>query len=115
MTTNLEVPTMNASGNFALKAGWLEAKTSHNATGMASIGSAANRLGSSTTTTSGLAYYQTAWYPSQWYYGPTADRRPIRLGMSEVEKLRSAAKRDAKLKKILEKFTDQVEVTVDFK
>lgn len=45
------------------------------------------------------------------YEGPS---RPIKLALSEVERLRAAAKRDAKLKAILAKFTDQIEITVDF-
>jgi hypothetical protein len=53
-------------------------------------------------------WMQTACYH---YDGPA---RPIKLGLSEVERLRAAAKRDAKLKAILAKFTDLIEVTVDF-
>jgi hypothetical protein len=34
--------------------------------------------------------------------------------MSEVERLRRAAKADDKLKAILQKFTGQIEITVDF-
>lgn len=52
-------------------------------------------------------------WPSYYvsYSGPS---RPIKLTLSEVERLRAAAKRDAKLKAILAKFTDQIEITVDF-
>lgn len=78
----------------------------------ASVGAltVSNNLGSNTTTTLGW----TPW-SNCWYYQPLYERRPIRLGYSEVEKLRQAAKRDAKLKAILEKFTDHIEVVVDFK
>jgi hypothetical protein len=54
-------------------------------------------------------------YP--WYYSPvyvTQPSRPIRLTMAEVDKLRRAAKLDAGLADILQKFTDQIEVVVDF-
>ena len=101
MTTNLEVPT---STTLALNAQWLEpTATSGTLTTNAMVGNTAT-------------YYHGYW-PSgtYWYTYPAPDHRPIKLGLSEVEKLRSAAKRDAKLKKILEKFTDQIEVVVDFK
>ncbi len=100
--TNLEVPTMAA---YALNGGWLE-QTPVTTTSEVQA-----------TLTNGIGTYTSNWWPNSatWYYYPTAERRPIKLGLSEVEKLRSAAKRDAKLKKILEKFTDQIEVVVDFK
>jgi hypothetical protein len=60
---------------------------------------------------SGITYYKT--YPS-YYYWTTPAPRPIRLAMSEVERLRKAAKADEKLKAILAKFTSQIEVIVDF-
>lgn len=109
MTTNLEVPTQTA----ALKTGWLDAQPT--STPNLSVTANAGSLLNGTATN---YCYQTAYWPNgntYWYYYPTVERRPIRLGLSEVEKLRSAAKRDAKLKKILEKFTDQIEVAVDFK
>jgi hypothetical protein len=59
----------------------------------------------------GLTTYQC--YPS-YYYWTTPALRPIRLAMSEVERLRKAAKADEKLKAILAKFTSQIEVIVDF-
>lgn len=56
-----------------------------------------------------------ATYPIPSYcYHYTGPARPIKLTLSEVERLRAAAKRDAKLKAILAKFTDQIEVAVDF-
>jgi len=48
-----------------------------------------------------------------WYYTYTGPAKPIRLTMAEVDRLRAAAKRDAKLKAVLAKFTDQIEVIVD--
>ncbi len=44
----------------------------------------------------------------------TSPARPIKLLLSEVERLRKAAKADEKLKAILQKFTSQIEITVDF-
>ena len=38
----------------------------------------------------------------------------IRLDMAEVDTLRRAAKKDKKLKDVLEQFTDYIEVTVEF-
>lgn len=101
--TNLEVPTFN---RFALNGNWLDAQNTTTTEAAISVSS-----------NTAMGYFQTGWWPNQsyWYCYPTADHKPIKLGMSEVEKLRSAAKRDAKLKKILEKFTDQIEVVVDFK
>jgi hypothetical protein len=69
---------------------------------------------------SGSGYYwNNYWYPyyQPLYVGPWIeyrDRRPIRLTMDEVERLRVAAKKDKGLKETLEKFTDHIEVIVDF-
>jgi hypothetical protein len=62
-------------------------------------------------------YYQPIYYP--WPYPSvtitTAESpRPIKLTMAEVERLRVAAKKDKDLKKTLEKFTEHIEVIVDF-
>ena len=61
------------------------------------------------------------WEPYNWNYwnGYTyvttiSDARPIKLTLSEIERLRKAAKADDKLKAILAKFTSQIEITVDF-
>lgn len=105
MTTNLEVPTQSA---YALKPEWLEVKA--HGTNNASIATSFSGNLSGTVTN-----FWTGWPNNTYWYYPVPDHRPIKLGLSEVEKLRSAAKRDAKLKKILEKFTDQIEVVVDFK
>lgn len=58
----------------------------------------------------------SGWYYNNypWYITHTVSHRPIRLTLPEVERLRLAAKRDAKLKAILAKFTDQIEVELDF-
>lgn len=57
-------------------------------------------------------YYQ----PCTWTYPVYVDSpaRPIKLALSEVERLRKTAKADPKLKEILMKFTSQIEITVDF-
>ncbi len=52
-------------------------------------------------------------YTFTYVYPYTGPAKPIRLTMAEVDRLRSAAKRDAKLKAVLAKFTDQIEVIVD--
>ena len=50
-------------------------------------------------------------YPTQWYYTtPTK----IRLTLTEVQKLRAAAKKDKALKEALRKFTPHIEIEVDF-
>lgn len=61
------------------------------------------------------------WWPYQpnyynWWYTPCyhPEAKPIKLTMSEVAKLRAVAQKDAKVKAILAKFTDLIEVTVDF-
>ena len=58
-------------------------------------------------------FWSGYWYP---YYQPAtiAVSRPIKLTMAEVERLRVAAKKDKALKETLEKFTDHIEVVVDF-
>lgn len=47
-----------------------------------------------------------------WPYNSEPSR--IVLRMSEVEKLRAAAKKNPEIKKILNKFTTHIEVEVDF-
>lgn len=75
------------------------------------------------TTTGAIAQLTTGstWYypntgnhwPNYVYFAPPSPR-PIKLAMSEVDRLRKAAKADEKLKAILAKFTDQIEIVVDF-
>lgn len=68
--------------------------------------------------TSTASYYDpTMWpYPTTYpvYVTTATPARPIRLTMSEVERLRKAARADDKLRDVLAKFTDQIEVVVDF-
>lgn len=57
---------------------------------------------------------QTSYCP-YWYYPVVpSPARPIKLKLSEIERLRKAAKGDKALKEILSKFTDQIEIEVDF-
>ena len=51
--------------------------------------------------------------PTYWNVSYTTPTK-IRLKMSEVEKLRAAAKRDKALREVLEKFGPHIEVEVDF-
>ena len=57
-------------------------------------------------------------YPQAWgqAYGTTLTYYPprVRLTLSEIEKLRAAAKKDKALVAILGKFTGSIEVAVDF-
>jgi len=56
------------------------------------------------------------WYPS-WSYPVyyTTPARPIKLTLSEIDKLRKMAKGDKAIQAVLEKFTEQIEIAVDFK
>ena len=54
------------------------------------------------------------WWPDYYPVYTASPTRPIKLKMSEVERLRKAAKDDPKLKAILNKFTEQIEIEVDF-
>jgi hypothetical protein len=54
----------------------------------------------------------TSPYPA-WTY-TVSTKVKIRLTLSEVDRLRKAAKDDEKLKAILSKFTPSIEVIVDF-
>jgi hypothetical protein len=65
----------------------------------------------------GTAVFPWTYTNSWWPYYPVytaSPARPIKLKMSEVERLRKAAKDDSKLKAILNKFTTQIEIEVDF-
>ena len=57
---------------------------------------------------------QTWYYPWTHPVYITSPLRPIKLTLSEIDRLRKAAKADDKLKAILAKFTNQIEITVDF-
>ena len=70
------------------------------------------------TTTNCLGGLSTLSYSSycqpwtSWTYPSPA--RPIKLTLSDIDRLRKAARADKALKTILAKFTDQIEITVDF-
>ena len=53
-------------------------------------------------------------YPYYSYYPWWPSIQKVRLTMSDVEKLRAAAKKDNALKKVLEKIGPHIEVEVDF-
>jgi hypothetical protein len=98
---------------LALGAGWTDLPvTMTNAGNFSLLNNAAGNY-------SGGWCHHDYWYP---YYVPIhhthtiveRDRRPIKLTLSEVERLRVVAKKDKELKATLEKFTDYIEVTVDF-
>lgn len=63
-----------------------------------------------------MQWYPTGYIYPYWSYPVyiSSPARPIKLTLSEVDRLRKAARTDAKLKAILSKFTDQIEITVDF-
>lgn len=63
-----------------------------------------------------LANNNWQWYPqdSAWSGTLRTEPRKIRLKLSEVERLRMAAKEDNKLREILQKFTGHIEIEVDF-
>lgn len=89
---------------MALNNNWLDAQTYNTQT----TGVTLQQL------TSGCTQYYP--YVSGWSYPVyiTSPARPIKLTLSEVERLRKVAKADENVKVILKKFTDQIEVTVDF-
>lgn len=58
-----------------------------------------------------------SWYPANnWSWGGTlyTEPRKIRLKLSEIERLREAAREDLALKAVLQKFTGHIEIEVDF-
>ena len=55
----------------------------------------------------------TVW-PTYYHWCDQGTPRPIKLKMSEVEHLRQLARGNKRLKKILQKFTPQIEIEVDF-
>jgi hypothetical protein len=59
---------------------------------------------------------QINYWPYAGYYPVyvSSPARPIKLLLSEIEQLRKAAKNDSRLKAILQKFTTQIEIAVDF-
>ena len=94
---------------FNVSSGWLDARAP----------TVANLNVTQTDVTTGNCIYDfqpcspTVIQCGQWW--PTSPpARPIRLSLAEVDQLRKAAKADAKLKAVLEKFTEQIEVIVEF-
>jgi len=66
-------------------------------------------------TTSNCLDVTTGWYTPYYYHVcHTSPARPIKLTLTEIEVLRKLAKHHAKIKAILQKFTEQIEITVDF-
>jgi len=65
--------------------------------------------------------YLQPWYIQPYYdpvynttYVTTYVDQKIKLKLSEVERLRKAARQDKRLKTVLEKFTQLIEIEVDF-
>ena len=109
--------------SLALTAGWTDAPVTLMNAGNAAALTNASVTYSAYPTNAACGNYNTTYYGYPWggywypYYVPIfthEDRRPIRLTMAEVERLRVAAKKDKALKETLEKFTDHIEVIVDF-
>ncbi len=90
---------------MACNADWLDTNASC-ASGGVELTTTSGFLGQA----SNLTFYQPWYYP---VYASTP-ARPIKLTLGEVERLRKAAKADDKLKTILQKFTQQIEIAVDF-
>lgn len=99
---------------MALKKAWLDTNT-------ADVGQYMNTsFGTGGPSGTCLTNYYYHYYP-QWYYPVTQTitvtpppARPIRLRFNEVERLRKAAKNDKALAEILRKFTQQIEVVMEF-
>jgi hypothetical protein len=106
--------TDSNTGNamIALSANWLD--SAQNCTDQLTGGN----LQSMTLTTTGYCqpYTNFPYYYNGYSYPVyiASPARPIKLTLSEVERLRKFAKADEKVKAILMKFTDLIEVTVDF-
>jgi hypothetical protein len=107
---------MNNGDLMALNASWLELTTTAQ-NSMVQTGGYPSTGGYVPTTTTtvdncylGNTYYQPWSYPVY----VTSPSRPIKLKLSEIERLRKAARADKALKDILAKFTHQIEITVDF-
>lgn len=71
-----------------------------------------NTLGKTVIISNGY-YVGGFWYPYHIAYFPET-AHPVDLELSEVEYLRKQAKMDKKLKEILQKFTSNIRITVDF-
>ncbi len=92
MTTDMMNIETQQNGQLAvLASNWLDTNTNYGDPGGGWIQTTSNQQLSN-------CYYQSQGWP---YYYPvyvSSPSRPIKLGLSEVERLRKAAKADAKLK-----------------
>ena len=113
-----------AGQTVALAAGWLDAQP---ANAVMSYTANADVTITPTFTTNAASYCisngapTTYWWPwdynywRPWYVPITSTGgEKIKLKSGEVERLRAAAKRDAKLKAVLNKFTPLIEVELEF-
>ena len=92
---------METAMTMAATSGWLDS----NAGGAATTGGCGS-LSSITV---------SPYWPYPYYYPVhESPARPIKLTLADVERLRKAAKADEKLKAILQKFTNLIEITVSF-
>lgn len=118
-----------ASGTVALAANWLDTSSmvmsnaaDAGVVGTLTSGWTGESIGNNVSNNlAGLCYPNWWVWPTPYYYPyyvpvTTYVNVPskIRLKSSEVERLRQAAKRDAKLKKVLSKFTPLIEVELEF-
>src|SRR5512146_225287 len=101
-----------ASPVVALNSQWLDSTLPLQGTFTAQ-GSSTLGINTTNCVNTNLTYWPN-YQPGIWWYPYEGPARPIRLGLSEIARLKAAAKRDAKLKAILAKFTDLIEVAVDF-
>ena len=90
---------METAMTMAATSGWLDS----------------NAGGAATTGGCGSLSSITVWQFWPYYYPVyESPARPIKLTLADVERLRKAAKADEKLKAILQKFTNLIEITVAF-
>jgi hypothetical protein len=110
----LDAPvTLTNSGNVSVFANAAAGNYSHVVGGGAVAGNCTTTFSTYYPSGCNGFYHSPYWYP--YFYPITVEsHRPIKLTMSEVERLRVAAKKDKDLKKTLAKFTDHIEVVVDF-
>lgn len=92
------------SQTMALSSNWLDETTFPQSSG----GSIGDNTAVGSVTSYGYYYYPEPWHYRLW------ETKRIDLKLSEVETLRAAAKKDKKLKDILNKFSALIRVEVDF-
>jgi hypothetical protein len=107
---------MTATSLMALNSNWLGNPSVSTQVDVTRLGDTAGKYQMGQVTVTPTIAYDYPWWSNTCYYPVyhTSPARPIKLTMSEVERLRRAAKADDKLKAILQKFTGQIEITVDF-